>query len=177
MPVTGESPGWSFASAREPASFTAARDSGATQTVHAWDPPASLCGIPEERVLVIRSLFWPGSAGACPVCSERAAAAPTVPSAQERLHDKVLAAAPGPLRDRLLDALRRGARITLGVNGPADQVACYARPDSITTGAEAVGDLLRSGGRLGVERVSDSSGEFVVVLPEHGAPVIAFAAS
>ena len=175
--MTGDDTGWSFASARQPASFAAAQETGSTQTRHAWDGPAgALCGIPEERVKVIRTLFWPGAADACPVCSERAASAPTVPCAQERLHDKILSAVPGPLRDRLLGALRRGATITMGVAGPADDVARYARLDSITTGAEAVNNLFSSGGRLGVERVSDSSGEFIVVLREHGAPVIAFAA-
>ena len=177
MAVTADSPGWSFASAREAATFTAAYESGSTQTLHAFDGSGTLCGLPEERVEVIRTLFWPGTADACPVCSERAASAPTVPSSQELLHDKVLTAAPGPLRDRLLDALRGGATIAIWVNGPADRVVVhYAQPDRITHEAEAVSNLHSSGGRLGVARVGDASGEFVVVLPEDGPPVIAFAA-
>jgi hypothetical protein len=76
----------------------------------------------------------------------------------------------------LLDALAGGARISIWVNGPADHVARYAHADRITQGAEAVTALLSSRDRIGVARVAGPSGEFVVVLPEREAPVIAFAA-
>jgi hypothetical protein len=174
--VTEDSAGWSFASAREPATFTAAEESDSPQVEHAFEPPATLCGIPEEQVTLYRHLFDASDISACPRCREQAAAAPTEPCGQERLHDKVLTAAPGPLRNQLLDALRSGAKITIWVNGPASVMALYARPDRITHGAGAVQDLLSSGGRIGIARVAQPSGEFVVVMPEHEAPLIAFAA-
>jgi hypothetical protein len=144
---------------------------------HAFEPPATLCGIPEEQIIVYRHLFRPGGIRACPRCREQAAAAPAVPCAQERLHDRVLTAAPGPLRAQLLDALRSGAKITTWITGPASQVARYAAPDRITHGAEAVQDLLNSGDRIGIARVAQPSGEFLVVLPERDAALIAFAAN
>lgn len=169
--------GWSFASAREPARFAAASENdGPTGTEHAFQPPATLCGIPAEKVSVCRHLFRHGSR-ACPRCRELAAAAPTVPCAQELLHAKVLAAAPGPLRTQLLDALAGGAEITMWVTGPAAQVAAYASADRITRGAGAVRTPLSSRDRIGIARVTVPSGEFLVVLPERDAPGIAFMAN
>jgi hypothetical protein len=117
---------------------------------HAFRPPATLCGIPQERVVVYRHLFGFSRARACLRCREQAAAAATQRS-RERLHDKIVAAAPGPLRDQLLDALRSGAEITIWVNGPAGTVVRqYARLDRIAHGAEAVQALLTSGDRIGI---------------------------
>ncbi|WP_068904614.1 hypothetical protein [Planomonospora sphaerica] len=101
-----------------------------------------------------RHRFRPDDARACARCSELAAAAPTVPSSQERLHDEVLTSAPGPLRTRLLDALRNGAAITMWVRGPADKLAFYVRLDRITDGAAAVKALLATRDRLGLARVA-----------------------
>lgn len=173
--MTEDSAGWSFASAREPARFAAAEESASPQAEHALKPPATLCGIPEEQVIVYRHLFTPGGIRACPRCREQAAAAPTVLCTQERLHSKVLTAAPGPLRAQLLDALRSGAKVPVWVTGPASQVTRHARVDRITHGAEAVRDLLSCSGRIGIARVAQPSGEFLIVLPEGDAPVIAFA--
>lgn len=175
--MTEDNTGWSFASAREPAKFASAEESASPQMEHAFEPPATLCGIPEEQVIVYRHLFSPGGIRACPRCREQAAAAPTVPCAQERLHGKILTAAPGPLRTQLLDALRSGSEITIWITGPASQAARYADCDRITHGAEAVRSLLSSGDRVGIARIAGPSGEFLVVLPEREAPFIAFAAN
>lgn len=168
---------WSFASAREPARFAAALEKdGPTGTEHAFQPPATLCGIPAGKVSVCRYLFRHGSR-ACPRCRELAAAAPTVPCAQELLHAKVLGAAPGPRRAQLLDALAGGAEITVWVTGPAAQVARYADAGRITRGAGAVRTTLDSRDQIGVARVAVPSGEFLIVLPERDAPGIAFIAN
>ncbi|MEU1725966.1 hypothetical protein [Nonomuraea sp. NPDC005692] len=135
---------------------------------------ATLCGIPAEQIVVYRHHFRTSSAQACPRC-KRAAAVSTVPCGQERLHDKVLTAVPGPLRTRLLNALRNGAPIAIWVNGPADRVAVHAHLDHITDGAEAVKDLLAAHDPIGIARVAQPSGEFVVLLPQHTDPVIAWA--
>jgi hypothetical protein len=177
--VTGDSAGWSFASAREPARFSAAVQNGFPDVEHAAGIRATLCGIPKEQVVIYRHLFSTSSTKACPHCREQAAAAPTQPCTQEQLYDKVLTAAPGQLRDDLLGALRGGARISIWINGPASQIVRhYARPDHITHGANAVQALLTSGDRIGIARVTATpSGEFVVVLSENEAPFIAFADS
>ncbi len=123
-----------------------------------------------------RSLFEAGGVRACPGCVERAAAAPTEPCEQERLHDLVLAAADGPLRDRLVAVLRQGAEITMWVNGGGESVGKhYARLDRVVEGAEALAAALRTPGRVGVARVVDDGGEFIVVLPGEGSPAIGWA--
>ncbi|MFI7425058.1 hypothetical protein [Nonomuraea sp. NPDC049684] len=136
---------------------------------------ATLCGIPAEQMVVYRHHFRAGGTQACPRCSERAAAAPTAPCGQERLHDKVLTALPSLLRTRLLEALRNGAPITVWINGPADRVSVYAHLDHITDGTEVVRDLLATHEPIGIARVTQPSGEFIVVLPQHTAPIIAWA--
>ena len=176
VPAADGGAGWSFASAREPARFAAAEESDPPQAEHAFQPPATLCGIPEARVVLYRHLFKPASPRACPRCREEAAAAPPLPSAQERLHDKALTAPPGPLQGLLLDALRSGARIIIWVNGPGTVVARHARVAAITDGAAAVEHLLASRDPVGIARVAQASGEFIVVLPQHADPIIAFAA-
>lgn len=174
--MTGNDAGWSFASAREPAVFAAAEESESPQAEHAFEPPATLCGVPEERVTIYRHLFNPDGIRACPHCREQAAAVPAVPCPQERLHDKVLAAAPGPLRTQLLDALRSGAEITTWITGSASQIARYVGSGRITHGREAIDGLLNSGDRIGIARVAQPAGEFLVLLPEREAPRIAFVA-
>lgn len=174
--MTEDGKGWSFASAREPARFPAAENRGSPQAEHAFRSPATLCGIPEQQVNLYRHLFRPGNIRACPRCCEQAAAAPATPCAQERLHDSVLTAAPGLLRARLLDTLRNGAEISIWVNGPASAIAPHAHPGRITDGAEAARELLATHDRIGIARVPQPSGEFIVLLPQHADPVITFAA-
>lgn len=174
--MTENSTGWSFASAREPARFAAAENRDSPQTEHAFRSPGTLCGIPEEQVIVYRHLFRANNIRACPSCREQAATVPAVPCAQERLHNRVLSAAPGHLRTRLLDWLRNGAEISIWVNGPASAIAWHARPDRITDGAETARELLATHDRIGIARVAQPSGEFIVLLPQHADPVIAFVA-
>lgn len=126
--MTENSTGWSFASAREPARFAAAENRDSPQTEHAFRSPGTLCGIAEEQVIVYRHLFEATNIRACPSCREQGATVPAAPCAQERLHNRVLSAAPGHLRARLLDTLRNGAEISIWVNGPASAIAWHARP-------------------------------------------------
>jgi hypothetical protein len=77
---------------------------------------------------------------------------------------------------RLLDALRTGAEINIWINGPADKIAPYAHLDQITDGAEIVQGLLSTHDPIGIARVAQLSGEFIVLLPQHTGPIIAFAA-
>ncbi|MGW4793239.1 hypothetical protein ACWEPC_12605 [Nonomuraea sp. NPDC004297] len=155
--------------------FAAAEHRRSPEAEHAMGAHATLCGIPAKQIVVYRHLFRTSGARACPCCSERAAAAPTVPCGQERLHDKVLTAVPSPLRTRLLNALRNGAPIAIWIDGPADGVAVHAHLDHITDGAEAVKDLLATHDPIGIARVTQPSGEFIVLLPQHTDPVIAWA--
>nr|BFE86973.1 hypothetical protein GCM10020093_095740 [Planobispora longispora] len=134
-----------------------------------------MCGIPEVQLDVYRHLFGPDDARACPRCREEAAAASSVACVQERLHDKVLTAAPGALRTWLLDVLRNGAEIDVWISGPADRIAVHAHADRITDGAEIVKDLLAAPAHIGIARVVQPFGEFVVLLPEHTGPIIAWA--
>lgn len=173
---------WSFATARQAATFTAAQEPGHPHTDHAIGSDGTLCGIPRDRVVLYRHLFSVGgSVAACPRCRELAAAAPTVPCGQERLHDLVLAAEPGRLRTELLEALRSGANISIWINGSNRAMAFYACLEHITDGAETVREVLSTGTseqeRIGVARVTVPSGEFIVLLPQRADPIIAFAAS
>lgn len=169
---------WSFESAREPARFAAALQSGTSGPEHACGGGASLCGIPEEQIVIYRHLFQAGSPRACRQCRDRAAAAPAAPSAQEQLYNKILTAEPGPLRSRLLGLLCRGAKITLWINGPASSLGQhYLDIGSITGGAEAITRMLRNHERIGLARVAHQDGELVVVIPEQDPPVIAEAAT
>jgi hypothetical protein len=174
--MTGDGRRWSFASAREPARFGAAEHRRFPEAEHALGPHhATLCGIPESRLVVYLHHFRPDDARACGRCREKAAAAPTVPCGQERLHDQVLTAGPEPLRTHLLDALRSGAKIAIWIHGPAKKMAPYARLDRITDGAEAVKELLATRDSISVARVVQPAGEFIVLLPQHTRPIIAWA--
>ncbi|GII04208.1 hypothetical protein [Planobispora takensis] len=173
--MTADNEGWSFASAREPARFAAAEHRRSPEAEHALGADqATLCGIPEAQLDIHRHLFRTDDPRACPRCRQRAAAAPSVACAQERLHDKVLTAAPGALRTWLLNVLRDGAEIGIWISGPADRIAIHAHADRITDGAETVKNLLATHDRIGIARVVQPFGEFIVLLPEHTGPIIAW---
>lgn len=141
---------------------------------HAYDRGGTLCGISEDRIQVYRRLFAPEDESTCPTCRRQAAAAPTRPCGQELLHDRVLAAAAGPMRDDLLDALRKGAEITLWMNGPATTLAeHYARLDQVVEGGPAVIAALGVNASVGLARVEHGPWQFIVVLPEHGPALVA----
>jgi hypothetical protein len=172
--VTSQHEGWSFATARKPALFATAIHPPTPDVQHAYDGEESLCGISEVQLEVYRHLFAPEDTSACPICRQRAAAAPTQPCGQERLHDRVLAAAAGPIRAELLDALQRGADIRLWINGPAADLAKhYGRLDQIVEGRPAVVAALDGDASVGLARVEDGPWQFIVVLPDHGPPLIA----
>jgi hypothetical protein len=172
VPASGR-PGWSFASARVPAFFTACEESDAPGVEHGLTAGRTLCGIPRDRLTVYRSPFVPTRETACPRCRERAAAAPTEPGVQERLHDRVRGAVPGRLREELLAALRQGADVTLWINGPAkDLVRHYAQLDRIVEGGEPIEAVVRADERLGLARVVHGTREFVVFLPTDGRPFV-----
>jgi hypothetical protein len=167
------SDGWSFESAREPARFAAATQSSSPDQEHAMSAGATLCGIPAIEVEVFRHLFYEGER-ACPLCVEAARAAPTVPSGQERLHDRIGEAESGVHRASLLDALRRGTPIDLWVNGPSDQMGrFYAELDSMAEGAAAARSVLESNDRVGIAKMSVDQTRYVIVLPVSGPPAIA----
>lgn len=167
------SDGWSFESAREPARFAAATRFSSPDQEHAMGDGSTLCGIAADEVEVYRHLFYEGER-ACPLCVEAAREAPTVPSGQERLHDRIEEAESGADRASLLDALRRGARIELWVNGPSDQTAkFFAEADSMAEGAAAARSVLGSNDRVGIAKVSADGTRYVVVLPVSGPPAIA----
>ncbi|MFY1617656.1 hypothetical protein [Micromonospora sp. WMMD736] len=166
--------GWSFATARVLAEFGAAVCPLTPGVEHAWGGEETLCGLVEDQVELYRHLFDREEASACPTCRQQAAVAPTRPCGQERLHDRVLAAAAGPLREELLDALRRGAEIKLWIKGPAVGLAKhYARLDRIVEGGPATVAALSVNGSVGLARVEHGPWQFIVVLPDQGPPLIA----
>jgi hypothetical protein len=163
---------WSFATAREPATFGAAIDEQAN-IEHAAGDKQTLCGIDMARVEVYRHLFGGRSTRNCPDCAAAVAAAPSEPSSQERLHDRVLAAAPSPLRDELLAALRNGADLRLGINGPAAAIVRhYARLDHLAAGRDALAAALSGAARAIIDEVVDAGGNFVVVQADDAPPVL-----
>ena len=166
---------WSFEAAREPARFGAGEVDGVRGTEHAVDADGTLCGIPEQRVVRYRHLFVAHGRHACPECRRQVAAAPSQPSARERLHDRVLAAAPGSTRDGLLSALRDGAQVVRWIDGPsAGLTRYYVKPDELCEGAAAVAQALGAAESAGLAQVDDGSWRFTVVLPHDGGrPVVA----
>ncbi|MFF4568962.1 hypothetical protein [Streptomyces sp. NPDC001410] len=135
---------WSFETAREPARFGAAQVDGIPGTEHAVHSGGTLCGIPKQRIVRYRHIFVARGPRACPECRRQVAAALPRPSTQERLHDRVLAAAAGSIRDELLD------------------------------GAEAIAQALGAAEPVGLAQVDDGSWRFTVVLPHDGGrPVVA----
>ena len=166
---------WSFATAREPARFGAGERNGVPGVEHAMADGGTLCGISEDQVTCYRHLFRPQDPRACPQCRQRADAAPTQPSAQERLHHLVQAAAPGEARDELLTLLVKGAKVALWLHGPAETLARhYARLDALTEGAGPATEAFGAATTIGLARVESSSWSFLVVLPEDsGRPLVA----
>jgi hypothetical protein len=80
--MTGAGAGWS-------SGFAACTEIGSPQLEHAFASPATLCGIPEERVEVYRHMFGWRSDRACSRCRERASAAASVPPAEDTCTPKV----------------------------------------------------------------------------------------
>ncbi|MFE0699101.1 hypothetical protein [Streptomyces sp. NPDC058872] len=159
--------GWSFTTAREPASFGAGQLTGEPGVDHAMGESGTLCGIPEHQVTRYMHLFEPAEPEACPDCRQRAEAAPTKPCAQERLHNRLQAADPGQARDDLLAALRKGAKVRLWIRGPAANLARhYARLNSLTDGAEPAVEAFNTARSIGLARVEDDDWGYLAVLPE-----------
>ncbi|SCL39857.1 hypothetical protein GA0074692_5508 [Micromonospora pallida] len=78
------------------------------------------------------------------------------------------------MREELLDALRRGAEIKLWINGPAVSLAKhYAQLDRIVEGGSAMVAALSVHGSVGLARVEHGPWQFIVVLTDHGPPLIA----
>ena len=158
---------WSFATAREAASFGAGQLTGEPGVEHAMGESGTLCGIPENHITRYLHLFESAEPEACPDCRHRAEAAPTKPCAQERLHDTLQGADPGQARDDLLAALRKGAKVRLWIHGPAADLARhYARLDSLTEGAEHAIEAFNTARTIGMARVEDGDWLFIAVLPE-----------
>ncbi|WP_158973274.1 hypothetical protein [Streptomyces griseus] len=165
--------GWSFASAREPAFFTACEQTDTPGVGHALAAGGTLCGIPEDRLTVYRSPFFPSGETACARCAALAAEAPSRPGVQERLHERVRCAQPGVLREEVLAALLQGADVKLWINGPSKSlIRHYAQLDRIVEGGEPIEAVVRAGRRLGLARVVHGSREFVVFLPEDDRPFV-----
>jgi hypothetical protein len=174
-PTEGE--GWSFAAARIPARFTAVIHRLAPGVEHAASPDgvSTLCGLPLNETEAYRHFFGKrGPATDCAVCRSEAEAAPSEPSGQEELHDRVISAAPGPLRDALLDGLSRGARIRLWIGGPTATIAQHYLPaERILESDPGLAAALDVDGHVGLARVEHGPYEYVVVLPHEGPPLVA----
>ncbi|MFB6613338.1 hypothetical protein ACFCV9_03800 [Streptomyces sp. NPDC056367] len=167
--------GWSFATAREPARFGVCEVNGAPGVEHAVSARGTLCGISARHTTLYLHLFVPGALQSCRRCRRQAEAAPTVPCAQERLHDRVRGAAQGQARDDLLAALRRGAKVGLWISGPSASLAKdYAKLDGLTDGAGPAAEAFTAATTIGLARVDDGRWRFLVVLPEDGGcPLVA----
>lgn len=134
----------------------------------------TLCGLVDEQIEAYRHYFPRKDDRGCPGCRRLAATAPTLPCGQERLHDLALECPPGPMREELLVALRRGARIRLWIDGPAANMAKFYAPlDRIVEGGPAVVAAIGANQRVGLAMVEHGQWEFVVVLPVNGPPLIA----
>ncbi|MEV6205819.1 hypothetical protein [Kitasatospora sp. NPDC051914] len=161
--------GWSFATAREPARFGACQVNGVPGVDHATGARGTLCGISARCITRYLHLFQPDALQSCRRCRRLAAAAPTQPCVQERLHERVLNAAPGRLRDDLLATLREGAKVRLWISGPAaDLMKDYAKLDRLTDGAGPAAEALGSAATAGLALVEDTRWRFLVVLPDAG---------
>ncbi|MFD8708459.1 hypothetical protein ACFV1W_38760 [Kitasatospora sp. NPDC059648] len=108
----------------------------------------------------------------CARCLELAAVAPRRPSVQERLHERVLHAAPGAPRHDLLAALRRGAPVPTWLDGPSDFLAQHAHLDALTQGAGPAAAFTAPA--LAMARAEDGPWYYLVALPRDGtAPLVA----
>ncbi|WP_433042187.1 hypothetical protein [Dactylosporangium sp. CS-033363] len=164
-----ERPGWTFAAARRRPDFTCGI--AADDSEHAVSGATTLCGLPVEEVGLVLSHFHPRRDKACPSCADEAAAAPSVPCGQERLHAIIAEAEPGPLRDDLRAALERGAEITLWISG-TDLHKQYAELDQLDENRAAVEAALASGVHAGVAHVLHGPWRSTVVLRENHPPLI-----
>ncbi|MFC7219300.1 hypothetical protein ACFQLX_14140 [Streptomyces polyrhachis] len=169
------SDGWSFATARESARFGACEVNGAPGVEHAAAERGTLCGISARHTTGYRHLFVPDALRSCRRCRQEVETAPTQPCVQERLHGRLLDSAQGEMRDELLTALRRGANVSLWINGPSTDLAkSYARLDELTDGAGPAAEAFASAETIGLANVEHDLWRFLVVLPQgSGSPVIA----
>ncbi|GAB3862961.1 hypothetical protein GCM10027610_108520 [Dactylosporangium cerinum] len=141
---------------------------------HAVSRGATLCGIPVRRATTTPGCFAPDAASACPRCVQRAAATPGRPSPQELLHDKILAADAGPLRDALVEALKQGAPVHPWIRGAsAGNVRSSVRLYGAMEGARQADEALRTEGPFGAAEVVTAARRFVVIMPRYTRPVIA----
>jgi hypothetical protein len=77
------------------------------------------------------------------------------------------------MRDELLAALRRGARVRLWINGRSvDLAKFYARIDELTEGAGPAAEAFASAATIGLANVEHDLWRFLVVLPEGDDPPI-----
>ncbi len=169
--------GWSFATARVAARFGACEVRGAPGVEHAGGGRGTLCGMAARCLTRHLHLFEPDALQSCRRCRRAAKDAPTQPCVQERLHERVEAAAGGRIREELLAALRGGAAVRLWINGPsADLARFHARLDELTEGAGAAGEAFTVAATAGLAVVEDGRWRFLVVLPGCGdavRPVVA----
>jgi hypothetical protein len=165
---------WSFDTARVPAAFAAAVDPR-DHVQHAYDgEDRTLCGLSIEPLELCLHHFDRHYEKSCPECGTRAAAAPTEPCGQERLHNRLLEADPSPAREDVLAALRRGAHIRHWMTGPGRATArFYLKPDRITEGRDAVVAAFDTDDSVGFARVESPTGNFVVALAFDAPPLIA----
>lgn len=159
---------------RKPVEFPSCVTPGpAGEVTHAVKNTATLCGIPLRDTTYVTGHFAAGGESACPSCAQHATATPPAASVQERLHSRVVAAAAGPLRDELIDALRQGAQVHPWRMGPAgDSMRDGVRLHEAVEGGPEAAEALRTTGRLETAEVAGDSWRFVVVMPEGSRPVI-----
>ncbi|MFC5006919.1 hypothetical protein ACFPIJ_55055 [Dactylosporangium cerinum] len=160
---------------RVPVAFPNCVTAGPSGAVaHAVSRGATLCGIPVRRATTTPGCFAPDAASACPRCVQRAAATPGRPSPQELLHDKILAADAGPLRDALVEALKQGAPVHPWIRGAsAGNVRSSVRLYGAMEGARQADEALRTEGPFGAAEVVTAARRFVVIMPRYTRPVIA----
>ncbi|MFF4102235.1 hypothetical protein [Streptomyces sp. NPDC001903] len=173
--IDGEGDRWSFATARVPARFGVCEVRGAPGVEHALGGRrGTLCGISARCLTAYLHLFEPDALQSCRRCRREAKAAPTEPCVQERLHERVRAAARGRTREELLAALRGGAAVRLWINGPsADLATSYAGLDELTDGGGPAAEAFASAATIGLANVEDGQWRYLVVLPDDGGrPVV-----
>ncbi|MFE5769205.1 hypothetical protein ACFQ7O_12695 [Streptomyces sp. NPDC056485] len=159
--------GWSFAAARVPARFGACEVRGAPGVEHAGGGRGTLCGMAARCLTTHLHLFEPDALQSCRRCRRAAKDAPTEPCVQERLHERVEAAAEGRIREDLLAALRRGAAVRSWINGPSAYLTgSHARLDELTEGAGPAAEALAAAAATGLAVVEDGRYRYLVVLPD-----------
>jgi hypothetical protein len=168
--VFSEHDGWQ----RTPVEFLIGVTSGLSgEVAHAATGIATLCRIPLRKVHLTDRLFTAGNEAACTVCSERLAAIPPRQSPQELLYNEITASAPGPLRDELVEALKRGAEVSPWVmDAAADRIRSSARLHEAIEGGPEAESALRTTDRAGMAEVVHGEWRFVVIMPKDSTPVI-----